>query len=245
MGTGYNLFHEDSSPRAVGRVYHRSHDALLQFCIMDLSQRSSRQKGRPHPFPITQQRFYKLRKVSWIPYGDRMLKGVTVNLKILEKEDLPLAATWSNDPQFGGEFEPLEQNSLRDMEKWYEGLSSDERWFIIEKKDGTKIGQIVSTPQGPHFSIGYCVSPQERGKGYCTEAVKILVDFLFLSKDIVRVQAEASPENRASQKVLEKAGFTKEGVIRKSVFNKGRWHDGIMYSILREEWKEPRIVNHK
>ena len=79
-------------------------------------------------------------------------------------------------------------------------------------------------------------------KGYCTEAVMILVDFLFLSKDIIRIQAEANPRNLASQKVLEKVGFIKEGIIRKSVFIRGKWRDGILYSILRDEWAKPHIL---
>jgi ribosomal-protein-alanine N-acetyltransferase len=45
-----------------------------------------------------------------------------------------------------------------------------------------------------------------------------------------------------SQKVLQKAGFRKEGIIRKSVFSKGKWKDRALYSILREEWKEPKIL---
>jgi RimJ/RimL family protein N-acetyltransferase len=48
--------------------------------------------------------------------------------------------------------------------------------------------------------------------------------------------------NFASQKVLEKAGFKKEGTIRKSAFIKGEWRDGCLYSILREEWKGPKIL---
>jgi RimJ/RimL family protein N-acetyltransferase len=69
-----------------------------------------------------------------------------------------------------------------------------------------------------------------------------MVDFLFLSKNTVRVQAKTNPRNVASQRVLEKAGFTREGVIRKDVFIRGQWQDGVLYSILREEWKEPRIL---
>jgi len=48
--------------------------------------------------------------------------------------------------------------------------------------------------------------------------------------------------NVASQKVLEKNGFKKEGTIRKSFFAKGEWRDMLLYSILREEWKEPKIL---
>ena len=97
-------------------------------------------------------------------------------------------------------------------------------------------------PRERGLEIGYILTPNERDKGYGTEAVEIVVDYLFLSKEIVRIQAIADVLNFASQKVLEKAGFKKEGTIRKSNFIKGEWRDGCLYSILREEWKEPRIL---
>jgi len=84
--------------------------------------------------------------------------------------------------------------------------------------------------------------PSERGKGYCTEAAKIMVDFLFLSKDTIRIQAQTDPRNAASQKVLEKVGFKKEGTVRKSFFMRGEWRDAYLYSILREEWKGPKVL---
>jgi ribosomal-protein-alanine N-acetyltransferase len=69
-----------------------------------------------------------------------------------------------------------------------------------------------------------------------------MVDYLFLSKDIVRVQARTDVRNEGSQKVLGKAGFKKEGLVRKSLFARGEWRDFYLYSILREEWKEPKIL---
>jgi RimJ/RimL family protein N-acetyltransferase len=170
-----------------------------------------------------------------------MLEGRIVNLRVMEPEDVPLIVEWANDPDFGGEFEPLEQVSLHEIRKWLDGLSPDEKWFFIEKKDGIKVGQIMYAPVGRHFVIGYRMLPTERNKGYCTEAIQLIVDFLFLSRDIVRIQAETNPQNEASQRVLEKAGFTKEGVRRKAVFIRGQWHDGVLYSILREDWREPKI----
>lgn len=160
----------------------------------------------------------------------------------MEKEDLALFTEWNNDPAFVGEYEPLEQSSTVEVEKWYDSLLSGGKSFIIEKKDGTRIGQILCLPRGVHYSIGFRVVPDERNKGHCTEAVKIIVDYLFLSKEIVRIEAETNPENIASQKALEKAGFTKEGLIRKSIFIKGEWKDSFLYSILREEWKQLGIL---
>jgi RimJ/RimL family protein N-acetyltransferase len=57
-----------------------------------------------------------------------------------------------------------------------------------------------------------------------------------------RIQAETHPANVASQRVLEKAGFVREGVIRRSCFSRGAWRDPALYSLLREEWREPRVL---
>ena len=95
---------------------------------------------------------------------------------------------------------------------------------------------------GRLLEIGCLLVPSERGKGYCSEAAKTMVDYLFLSKDIARVQAHTDVRNVAPQRVLEKAGSKKEGVVRNSKFVKGEWRDRYLFSILREEWKEPKIL---
>jgi len=171
-----------------------------------------------------------------------LLEGKLVNLRVEEKEDMKLVAEWLNNPDYFGEYNPLMQESRTELEKRYDTMSPEMKWFIIEKKDGSKIGSIGHFAVGKLFEIGYAIIPSERGKGYCTEAVRIMVDYMFLSKDIVRIQAHIDPGNKASQKVVEKAGFKKEGTIRKSFFTKGEWRDMLLYSILREEWKEPKIL---
>jgi len=173
-----------------------------------------------------------------------LLEGKDVNLGVVEKEDLPLIADWNSNPEFLGEYIWLPQQTKTEWEKRYDNSSSDNQCFLIEKKDGTKVGFIAHFPVAEKLGIeiGYVIVPSERGKGYCTEAVKIIVDYLFLSKDITRIQAHTDVKNVGSQKVLEKAGFSKEGTLRKSTFIRGRWRDNSVSSILREEWKEPKIL---
>lgn len=171
-----------------------------------------------------------------------MLVGKNVNLRTFDLEDLEFVWRWGNDLEFMGPFEPVEQFSRLEAESWLREMPKDEHWFIIETKEGEKVGQMVAKPEGPHYGIGYRVIPSARGKGSCAEAVKILVDFLFLSKNLVRVQAQTNPENVASQKVLEGAGFVREGLIRKAIYARGAWLDGIQYGILREDWGEPKIL---
>ena len=156
---------------------------------------------------------------------------------------MPLVAEWFNDPDFSGRYDPLDpQQSLTEIEKKYENLGVEEKWFIMETKDRAKVGFVGHFTVRSNVEIGYALIPSERRKGYGAEAIVIMVDYLFLSKNIVRIQAGTNVENEASQKVLEKAGFQKEGTSRKQVFVRGKWTDFYNYSILREEWKEPRIL---
>jgi len=176
-----------------------------------------------------------------------LLEGKNVNLRIMEKEDLPLFAEWISNSDVTGQYNPLHQMSKTEAEKILAN-PSDFQPFIIEKKDGSKIGFIVhfhvlhlgtGTKQ---LEIGYSLVPKERAKGYGTEALEIMVDYLFLSKDVMRIQAQTDQRNVASKKLLEKVGFKKEGTLRKNFFIRGEWTDDYIYSILREEWKEPKIL---
>ena len=124
-----------------------------------------------------------------------MLQGNRVNLRVVEQEDLPLLVKWFNDPKVLGKHNPIYQTSRRDMEKVMESNHSTEsQRFIIENKDGNKIGfmnyfTVTWDGVGRLLTIAYFMVPNERGKGYCTEASKIIVDFLFLSREIPCIQA--------------------------------------------------------
>lgn len=154
-----------------------------------------------------------------------------------------------NNIDFYAAYGPITQGSKTETEKQFENPTplatiTKRVRFVIEKKDGTKIGFIAHYCVQPIrlMEIGYAIIPSERGKGYGTDAVQIMVDYLFLSKDVVRIQAVTDVRNKASQRVLEKTGFQREGVLRKVGYVRGKWADACIYSILREEWKEPKIL---
>jgi len=172
-----------------------------------------------------------------------LLEGKSLNLRIIEKDDLPLLQEWWNSIEFSGIYNPIdEQRSKTAMEKQLDKLDPENQWFMIQKKDGSKVGFIGMGKSEFGWQIGYDLIPTERGKGYCTEAVQIALDYLFLSKNITRVQAGTFTDNTASQRVLEKNGFKREGTIRKGILSWGKWEDVCIYGILREEWKEPKIL---
>ena len=171
----------------------------------------------------------------------------------MEKEDLDFFVECHNDVAYYGEDGPImTQMSRAEAEKRFENppplaTLTERGRFVIEKKDGTRIGFIahyfVLPPK--FMEIGYDIIPSERRKGYGTEAARILVDYLFLSKNIAWIQAVTNVGNKASQRVLEKAGFKKEGTLRNVGHVRGEPTDAYIYSILREEWKEPMILTRR
>ena len=112
-------------------------------------------------------------------------------------------------------------------------------WGIEYKENGKLIGTIdFISWQVKHNSaeIGYVISQDYWGKAITTEAAHEVITFGFDHMDLVRIQARCLVENIGSSRVMEKAGMSYEGVIRKAAFIKGQHRDLKIYSILREEF---------
>jgi RimJ/RimL family protein N-acetyltransferase len=77
--------------------------------------------------------------------------------------------------------------------------------------------------------------PASRGRGIGTHAQRLLADYLFDHTRAERLQAWTDHGNQAEQRALEKAGFVQEGVLRSAQWRGGRWHDQVLYSMLRDD----------
>jgi len=114
-------------------------------------------------------------------------------------------------------------------------------WAI--EREGRLIGGIECRwlADGRIGNLGYAIARDHGGKGYGTEAVRAVVDEAFQSRpELQRINASLHHENRASARVLEKAGFTREGVLRKNTLMYGVLADQVWYGLLREEWEAAR-----
>lgn len=105
--------------------------------------------------------------------------------------------------------------------------------------DGETVGSIQLTrQQNIHrrtAELGYYVVRRRWGSGICTEAVRQICRFAFENTDLLRVFAEPFAENAASCRVLEKAGFKLEGVLRQNAVKNGEVRDMRLYSLVRED----------
>ena len=85
--------------------------------------------------------------------------------------------------------------------------------------------------------IGYSVARAHWNKGVCTEAAGAVIDAAFSTHpELNRVHARADDRNKASQRVMEKVGMRREGVLRKSRVERGEAFDEAWFAILRSEW---------
>ncbi|MGW3495898.1 GNAT family N-acetyltransferase [Streptomyces sp. NPDC001020] len=91
------------------------------------------------------------------------------------------------------------------------------------------------------WSVAIGLFPAARGRGTGTTAQRQLVRYLFAHTRAERIQAWTDHANLAEQRALEKAGFTREGTLRSAQWRGGRWHDQVLYSVLRTDtprWAE-------
>jgi RimJ/RimL family protein N-acetyltransferase len=85
------------------------------------------------------------------------------------------------------------------------------------------------------WMFGIDIVPDARGKGYGTEAQRLVAEYLFRTTSANRVEASTDVENVAEQRSLEKAGYTREGVARGAQFRAGAYHDLVLYGKLRSD----------
>ena len=116
-------------------------------------------------------------------------------------------------------------------------------WFqfvIIEKKSQKIIGDL-----GIHFfdfenkqvEIGCTLNKDFHNKGYATESVKRVIDYLFKDLDKHRIITSIDPENKNSIRLVERIGFRKEAHFVESLFINGKWVDDLVFSLIEKDWK--------
>jgi RimJ/RimL family protein N-acetyltransferase len=88
---------------------------------------------------------------------------------------------------------------------------------------------------GLQASIGYWVAAEARGRGVATAALRLISGWGLRELDLPRVQLVTDPENDASQRVAEKAGFQREGILRRYLEDAHGRRDCVMFSLLAEE----------
>jgi RimJ/RimL family protein N-acetyltransferase len=172
-------------------------------------------------------------------------EGARVRLRDVTLADADLLDEWNREMEVGGfnDFGPREPTPREPLLK---GPLRNERngTLIIERiSDGAPIGTIGyrrvfvygTSPASDAWQIGIELIPGARGMGLGTDAQRLFADWLFATTSLHRVEASTDIDNAPEQRSLEKAGYVREGVMRKAQFRAGAYHDLAYYSRLRSD----------
>jgi RimJ/RimL family protein N-acetyltransferase len=173
-----------------------------------------------------------------------------IRLRPVEERDLDLLGRFDTDPALS---EPFEWRGYRDpqarRQRWEQDgyLGNDDALLVVSLPDGTFAGYVVwrrlamSGPQGV-IQLGIVLLPEHRGRSIGSRAQQLLANYLFSTTTAHRLEASTEVDNHAEQRALERAGFTREGLMRGRGFVRGQWRDGYMYSRLRDD-PAPDVVH--
>ncbi|HZE98613.1 MAG TPA: GNAT family protein [Planctomycetota bacterium] len=171
--------------------------------------------------------------------------GERVILRPLEVEEVPLFQAWLNDPgnlQYLQRVRPLNAAEER---RWLETLHerTEEHSFGVALREGERlIGTCGLRGSGlPNRSadLGILIGePAAQGKGYGSEAIRLLLGYGFETLGLHRVELHVYANNARGIRCYEGCGFRREGVRRESRWWGGRWWDTYEYAILENEWRE-------
>jgi RimJ/RimL family protein N-acetyltransferase len=171
-----------------------------------------------------------------------MLHGEKIHLRLVREADLDAAyaahvaiADRGEHFPLGVMSEPAYRRAFAESGFW----SAEEGTLLIHSPDGELAGHIEFFKPVSYwdaFELSYQLYGERfAGLGYATEAVQLLVDYLFATKKQHRIHLVIVPENTASRRIAEKCGFVLEGTVRGAFFNRGGNHDVLLYSLLRTD----------
>lgn len=118
-------------------------------------------------------------------------------------------------------------------------------WFqfaVALRATGELVGDcaaMVRVDDPRQCEIGFTIAARCQGRGYATEAVRLLAGYLF-ARGKHRITACCDARNAASAAVLERLGMRREGHLRQSTWAKGEWTDDLLYAVLHDEWQTGR-----
>ncbi len=179
-----------------------------------------------------------------------VLKGNLVRLSAFDPQEMARAyAEWNRDSEFRRLLDTSAQlYSAKASEDFFqkilEGDAAKNHFFSIRAlEDNRLLGditlEIVHDWMGRNAFVGIGIGRREDwGKGYGTDAMKILLRFAFTEVNLNRVTLNVFEYNPRAIRSYEKAGFKREGIMRGALLKDGKRWDMVYMGILRQEWQE-------
>lgn len=175
-----------------------------------------------------------------------MIVGTRVTLRPFSLDDLDALRRWHDDPEvmrYWGDRHPILAAHAFEADLAPDGRFTkfeENGYFCICDETGRAIGRIdyeeFTLPER-QAELSILIGERDAwSRGYGTEAITLLLEWLFNDRAAHRVWLEVFADNTRAQRAYEKAGFVREGTQRENWFVDGAWHDEHIYGILRREF---------
>jgi RimJ/RimL family protein N-acetyltransferase len=174
-----------------------------------------------------------------------VLTGDKVTLRAIRAEDLPtlyeIQANLDNWEERGPEpAAPLtrEEYDKRRESRAAAGFTAAARFAVTV--DDRLIGSCLLMDEDPlarHASVGISLALDATGKGYGTDAMRVLIDYAFVRRNLRRLHLTVIASNERAIASYRKLGFVEEGRLREHAWVRGRYEDEVRMGLLRSEWR--------
>jgi RimJ/RimL family protein N-acetyltransferase len=158
------------------------------------------------------------------------------------EDDVETMVACLNDPEIARWVPAIPHPYTRtDAVEFIRGEARPEHTALAIEMAGGVVGGIGMGLNSHQYraTMGYWIATDARGRGICTRALGILARYALDELEVQRVDLVTDPDNVASQRVAEKVGFRREGVLRAHLRHPdGRIRDSVMYSLLPGELRE-------
>lgn len=178
--------------------------------------------------------------------SENLFAGTLVRLVAPSIEDAAILARWSEDASYLRAMDTAYARPLSEQQlaKRLDPDQRDANWIefhLRTVKDDKLIGFVAlhtiewnNATAMLSMGIG---EPAYRGKGFGTEALRLVLNYAFAELNLFRVGLDVIATNDRAVHVYEKLGFQREGIMRRAVHREGRRHDVLHMGLLRDEWK--------
>jgi ribosomal-protein-alanine N-acetyltransferase len=169
-----------------------------------------------------------------------------LRMREIRQSDAPAVFKLYSDPEtvryWGNELitETAEAEELVRLNLEWVAAGDCYYWAIEHRPSGEVIGTCTIfkiDEKNRRAEIGYILNRNFWGQGLMTEAMNTLIEFSFDTLNLHRLEADTDPNNTASNRLLEKFGFKREGYFRERWFLRGQWLDSDMWGLLKSEYR--------
>lgn len=171
-------------------------------------------------------------------------------IRLAERDDLDALFTIHSDAEVTRHIPHMYWTVRADADVWFARLlerrekQSAVQCVIVERANNDASEAVIGTVMLFNFEaasqlaeIGFLLGREHWGNGYAAEAMKAFIDFSFATLNLRRLEATVDVRNIASNKLLQRLGFTLEGVLRERWLAAGELQDINLHTLLKREWR--------